>query len=315
MKLKYRVLWFDDNEVFFDSLDIENLERRVSSWGFVLDCKLVTSAEDFAKEAPYSQYDLLVVDYRLEGIGEGQDFIRGVRDQQVFTEVIFYSSNGTDELWNEVREKKLEGIFVANRLNIEDRIISVGHQSLRKVLDLDNMRGIVMAEVGDLDQVLSRVIRSAIHHIDTDKQAVFFETFHNKSAEFQRGNAEKLERFREKPTIDGLLELCDSSKLWQSFNRAKKQVGALKVAPIGDYETEVLFARNYLAHGVANAESDGSVKFCHHGREYLFNETIGTELRKKIIAYKGAFSAIEVALGALDGPVSPNTPADEPAAV
>jgi len=313
MKLTYRVLWFDDNELFFDSLDIELLQKRVSDWGFLLDCKLVTSSEDFMSEAPYSQYDLLVVDYRLEGIGEGQDFIREVRDQQVFTEIIFYSSNGTDELWNKIREKKLEGVFVANRKSIEDRVISVGHQSLRKVLDLDNMRGIVMAEVGDLDQALMRLIRAALPHIETGKRSELFEKFHTKTMEFQNTGARKLELFRENPSVDGLLELCDSSKLWQNFNRAKKQVGALKIVTIGNYEDEILGPRNHLAHGIASAEQNGDVRFSHRNNDYIFNETVGTELRKKIIEYKGAFRAIEAALQALEVPASPSTSSDETA--
>ncbi|WP_164270540.1 response regulator [Stenotrophomonas sp. B1-1] len=313
MKLTYRVLWFDDNELFFDSLDIDLLQKRVSDWGFLLDCKLVTSAEEFTKEAPYSQYDLLVVDYRLEGIGEGQDFIREVRDQQVFTEIIFYSSNATDELWNKIREKKLEGVFVANRRNIEDRVISVGHQSLRKVLDLDNMRGIVMAEVGDLDQSLMRVIRSAFPHIETGKRLELFDRFHSKTTEFQNAGARKLESFRENPSIDGLLELCDSSKLWQNFNRAKKQIGALQIIAIGNYEDEILTPRNHLAHGVASTDGSGDVRFSHRNNDYIFNEAVGTELRKKIIEYKGAFRAIETALQALEVPASPNTSSDEPA--
>ncbi|OEZ00475.1 MULTISPECIES: hypothetical protein [Stenotrophomonas] len=311
MKLTYKILWFDDNAEFFDSLDIEQLERRVSEWGFMPECKLVTTSDDFNSQAPYSDFDLLVVDYNLEGIGEGQDFIRSVRDQKVFTEVIFYSSNSVEELWNEVREKKLEGIFVANRGNVIERILSVGQQSLRKVLDVDNMRGIVMAEVGDLDLAIARVLRSAAPHIGEEQRSEWFDTFYRRSCEHQHGHTERLEAFRGAPSIEGLLDLCDSNKLWQNFNRAKKLIGALGVVSLGNYEQEILGPRNHLAHGVATKMDNGEIVFSHRGKNYSFNETVGIALRQQIIVYKGAFSTIETALSSLATPASTETQADE----
>ncbi len=298
MKLTYRVLWFDDNDEFFNSLDLEYLNQTISSWGFVPVVKLVTTAQDFHAEAPYSDYDLLVVDYHLDGIGEGQDFIGNVREQQVFTEIIFYSSNSTEELWNEVRDNKLEGIFIANRANVVPRIISVGKQSLRKVLDLENMRGIVMAEVGDLDLSIGRVILSSMALVPSDIQLNIFNRFYSASKEFYDGQLSSLEEFKKGPTLQSMLDLCDSNKLWQSFNRIKKHVGALNTVKLGEFPDDVLNPRNFLAHGIPTPLERGVIRFTYREREYLFNEDIGTALRLKIIEYKNHFRNLESILAA-----------------
>ncbi|AWH16217.1 hypothetical protein C1922_02185 [Stenotrophomonas sp. ZAC14D2_NAIMI4_7] len=298
MKLTYRVLWFDDNADFFNSLDLDYLKGTISSWGFVPDVKFVTTGQEFHAEAPYSDYDLLVVDYHLDGIGEGQDFIANVRDQQVFTEIIFYSSNSTEELWDEVRSNKLEGIFVANRGSIIARVISVGKQSLRKVLDLENMRGIVMAEVGDLDLSIARVVVSSMELLAPEAQSIIFEGFYNAGKEFHGGQLAALENFRAAPTARCMLELCDSNKLWQNFNRVKRHVGALQTITLGDFPTDILRPRNFLAHGLPTILERGVIKFTHREREYIFDEDIGTALRLKIIEYKNHFLNLENILAA-----------------
>jgi len=295
MKLQYRILWFDDNDDFFNSLDWDYLNERVAEWGFEPDVKLVTTPEAFLGEAPYADYDLMVVDYNLEGYGEGQDFIRKVRDQEVFTEIIFYSSNASTVLWDAVRKNKLEGIYIASRDTVQDRVLKVGQQSLRKVLDLDNMRGIVMAEVGDLDLLLGRIIEAAIGDLDDDARQDVFKRFYEKCAEQHSGLKANLDKFMEAPSVEQLLTLCDSNKRWQNFKRVHKRHKLLESREFGDYVREILSPRNCLAHGVPTRRDDGTVVFVHHAMEYEFNESIGTALRRKIIEYKNALSEAEKA--------------------
>lgn len=295
MKLQYRILWFDDNDDFFNSLDWEFLHERVAEWGFEPEVKLVTTPKAFLGEAPYADYDLMVVDYNLEGYGEGQDFIRRVRDQEVFTEIIFYSSNASTVLWNAVREHQLEGIYIASRDTVQDRILRVGHQSLRKVLDLDNMRGIVMAEVGDLDHLLGRIIEAAVGDLDEAARQDVFKRFYDKSAEQYSNLKAGLDKFMQAPTVEALLALCDSNKRWQNFERIHKRHKSLKGRVFGDYAQEILGPRNCLAHGVPTRRDDGSIVFLHHAKEYEFSESIGTALRRKIIEYKNALTEVEKA--------------------
>jgi len=301
MKLQYRILWFDDNDDFFNSLDWDYLRGRVAEWGFEPAVKLVTTGEAFREESPFANYDLLVVDFNLEGIGEGQDFIRAVRDLEVLTEVIFYSSNPKRMLWDAVRKEELEGVYIASRDSVQDRVLKVGHQTLRKVLDLDNMRGIVMAEVGDLDLLLGRVIEKAMCDLEDSARRAIFSRFYEKSTAHHSGQRSKLDAFKESPTVQVMLSLCDSNKRWQNFRRVQKAHGSISEMVFGDYVQEVLNPRNCLAHGVPTRREDGALVFLHHGRVYEFSETIGASLRNKIIEYKKAFSVVETTI--FGGPI------------
>lgn len=122
-----------------------------------------------------------------------------------------------------------------------------------------------------------------------------FDRFYQKSCEQHDKIRVKLEEFRSAPTVELLLDLCDSNKRWQSFRRVQKVHVQLATYEVGDYVEEILVPRNLLAHGVPTYQPDGSMMFSHRGKDYPFNESIGTALRLKIIEYKVAFQEIQKA--------------------
>lgn len=292
MNLNYSILWFDDDADFFDSIDKEPIESDISSWGFLPKIVPVHNAADFNKHAPFKEFDMLVVDFNL-GDEQGDVFIKKVRDQEVFTEVIFYSFREASDLWKAVHDQQLEGVFVAHKASIVPKLIRVAHQSVRKVLDLENMRGIVMSEVGDLDALLEDMFVKIMTGISGDKQQEVFERFHEKTSAQQEKFAAALAAFQKAPSIEGLLALCDSDKRWQNYNRVRKHNAILNGRKLeGDYSKEILWPRNCLAHGVPERFADGSLLFRFNGKEFPFNDQVSQELRTKIIAYKTAFTEI-----------------------
>jgi response regulator of citrate/malate metabolism len=292
MNLNYKILWFDDDKDFFESVDKEPIEAEIASWGFCPIIVPVHTSKEFSNHAPYEKFDMIVVDFKL-GDERGDDFIKNVRDQNVFSEVIFYSFSESSELWEAIKDKQLEGVFVTNKKGIEQKLLRVAHQSVRKVLDLENMRGIVMSEVGDLDALLENIFNRAMNGITSEQQQLVFERFHE-TASKQNGDFQNaLSVFKENPSIDGLLGLCDSDKRWQNFKRVRKHHDLLKSHNLsGDYSQEILRPRNFLAHGVPERKGDGSLIFHFRGKDYPFDDTASQGLRTKILEYKGAFTEI-----------------------
>lgn len=297
MRLKFSVLWFDDNEVYLDSVDLDGLKGDVRSWGFDPEITMVTTPEEFAYHMPFEKFDLIVVDRRLENYPDGQDFIAELRNHAVYTEVIFYTAGNASDLWDAIREKQLEGVFVSNRNDILSKITRIGYQSIRKVLDLENMRGIVMAEVGELDHLLDDIITIGMSSLSAEQQNSIFTKFHTESIKQSQQSQERLHAFLENPAIIEMLNLCDSSKRWQNFNRLWKQHEKLRSrGRVGEFDKDVLGPRNFLAHGRPLYRDDGSVLFSHQGREYLFNADNSLKLRQTILQYKVAFSEIRTIL-------------------
>ncbi|OIN94659.1 hypothetical protein AUJ38_01950 [bacterium CG1_02_42_9] len=292
MKLTFSILWFDDSDDYFGSLDMDPLKAEILSWGFSPEIKLVTTPDQFLIYAPFKEFDLIVVDLDLEQYGEGQDFIAGLRENAVYTEVIFYTVRNVNDLWDAVREKQLEGVFVSHRSNILPKIFRVGRQSIRKVLDLENMRGIVMAEVGEIDHLLDEIIRVGVGSLPPDMQTIIFNKFHKEAAKQNQQSSDRLATFIAAPRIDEMLDMCDSNKRWGNFNRLWKLHDRLKENNrFGDYKTEVLDIRNILAHGKPEIR-DGGFLFRHRGKEFFFNDETSNGLRQTILTYKREFSNV-----------------------
>jgi hypothetical protein len=292
MKLTFSVLWFDDNEEYFDSLDLEPLEQEISSWGFSPKIIPVTTPEEFRKYLPFKEIDLIVVDRNLEQYPEGQEFIAELRNHAIYTEVIFYTAGMATDLWNAIREKQLEGVFVSPRNEILSKISKVGHQSVRKVLDLENMRGIVMAELGELDHLIADILRLGIPTLPTEKQNTIFKKFHKQLMEQSEKTIKRLEEFNKNPRIDEMLDLSDSYKHWLNFKRLSESHEKMKnLKSVGDFEAEILRPRNSLAHGKPEFEN-GVYVFRHQGKEYRFDEDVSAELRKTILRHKKGFEDI-----------------------
>lgn len=292
MRLIFSVLWFDDSEEYFDSLDMDQLRQEVLSWGFYPEIICVTTPEEFEKYSPFQRFDLIVVDQNLENYPAGQEFISNIRTHAVYTEIIFYTAGIVSNLWEAIGDKKLEGIFVSHRSEILSKISKVGHQSIRKILDLENMRGIVMAEVGELDHLLDEIITTGIEYLPPDQQSAIYQKFHNDCLGQQQTLANCLEEFGRTPNANEMIALCDSNKRWRNFNRLWKQHPKLKGGEkVGNYEAEILIPRNFLAHGKPEIQNDGYC-FRFQGKEFFYNEEVSSNLRKKILAYKEDFANI-----------------------
>lgn len=294
MKLEFKMLWFDNDPELFDSLsdEIEDMKQTIMGWGLIPDIHLISDPIEFSTWKPFDEIDLVVVDFNLEQHGKGQDFIHAIRSKQVFTEVIFYSAQAASELWDAVREKQLEGVYIANKDNVVPRIKVIGQHTLRKVLDLANMRGIVMAEVGDLDILLGEILTLALNGVPVEVQKEVFERFHEDASRGVTSQQQGLTDFAQAPSIEGLLALCDSDKRWSNFNRIKKRHEFLKSCSFGNYQLEVLKPRNFLAHGIPEKRDDGTLRFTYRDASYDFNDHVSERLRKTIIQYREAFTEI-----------------------
>ncbi len=292
MKISYSILWFDDTEDFFDSLDLDSLKDHIKSWGFSPRIEFVSDPESFMSHEPFREFDLIVVDYNLEDYGHGEEFIKKIRDHDIYTEVIFYSSSKASELWNAVSNKELEGVFVSGRTGILTKIEKVAKQSVRKVLDLENVRGIVMAEVGNIDAQLDEIITSSFISLESEVQSKIFCKYAERLTE---QHSEVIKRISEQETEDSishLLPFCDSNKKWHLFQSIGKKHQKIVINSLGNYADEILKPRNFLAHGIPTKQGDGSLLFTHYNKEFVFDDSVSASLRQSLQTYSEKFESI-----------------------
>lgn len=325
MNLTYTVLWIENDKEFIDSFDTDDLKEYVEEQGFDFRLEYRMSPEEIRAEVDGSLFDLLIIDYNIaDGDGEngalhGSDVIRQIRDQNCLTEVIFYSASGVPKLRQEAADRGLEGVFYSGRPTEQllRKIKDVFNLTVRKVVDVENMRGIVMAGVADLDHLVTDVIR-AVHgslqageQVDLCKRLLVkmrpvvkgLKVLVKEQDHVHFGNVEKL--------MDAIVQLDPAdfetlvkARSFDSYKRVEMAVSLCKEHEhlkehkdgIGSIK-DLLLWRNALAHQRPKRLDNGYPVFePTEGKEEAFNDERTRQLRQQLRAQRAALTRVLASL-------------------
>lgn len=177
MRLDFNVLWVDDQPNAVNA-QITRIKTLMAEEGFNFNptqCRSISEVEALiAGDVFQDEVDLILVDWDLGGGVHGQDVIERIRQVSQYKDIVFYSARTrAADLRKMAFDKELEGIYCATREDLVEEVLGVFDSLVKKVLDLDHTRGIVMGATSDIDHM----IHSCLLHIeakldDTGKRAL-----------------------------------------------------------------------------------------------------------------------------------------------
>jgi|MedtruStandDraft_1076414.scaffolds.fasta_scaffold02973_7 CheY-like chemotaxis protein len=176
MSMTYKILWIEDDEDYVESLDQDIISRHIGEYGFDVAFEFRTSEEEINMDVDGMQYDLLVIDYNITDDGKnGAEVISSVRGNQCLTDVIFYSGKSISQLRQEALDKELDGVFFSTKVNepLLVKICQIFDLNIKHLMDIDNVRGLVMSGVADLDIKLITIIRDFNEKIEENDKLIF----------------------------------------------------------------------------------------------------------------------------------------------
>lgn len=300
MSLKYKVLWVDDNKDEF-SKEEKALKSFIEDLFFepkIDFCEDITSAK---KLIDTEKYDVIFSDYNIDE-ERGDDFISFIRAKSVNTEVLFYSGQ------NQLPDGRLDRVtfFFETGSHREERLLKKMKDlillTVAKLNDLTQLRGLVMAEVSELDDIMKNLVA----------------LYCNKSSEAERELrnyiVEKIEE-RVKSTLDVSQVKCEKKCFHEWKNKTIQEVifeqnfdsytTARALNHIiekrkfsvdkffSNYNVEIIQNRNELAHCKAVQKNDGSEVLATKKGEKEFTSAMINDIRKNIIKYHKLFDDIE----------------------
>lgn len=260
MKLKYRILWFDNEPDWVESIEDDIREIVEDEYCFIYDKELREKDEP---QASYNNYDLILMDLNLEDEKTGDQLIQNIRNLDIYTDVLFYSADGISTIKEKAQTLGLEGVYFSGRDKdvFIAKLRKVISSTINKVQDLNNIRGLVMAEVSELDILMENVISKYLivngnndkikefnKHIVTDVEKSIKNKLDGKDCTKQCSHKWKNKSVEE---IIHLLDF-DSSKKAQTINMIinNEHIGyvAKKANFYEDYKVDIIDMRNNLAH-------------------------------------------------------------------
>lgn len=308
MKIKYNILWVENDQDWLESI-VDEIKEFVEEHGFKFSYDI---ARDKSGIADYNKYDLILMDMNLESEPTGDEIIQEIRNLNIYTDVVLYSASGINAIRSKGHEKELEGVYYSGRNEVLfiEKVRGVIMTTIRKTQDLTNLRGLVMAEVSELDVMMGDILSIYLNSEEN------LNKFHSKVT----SNREKtLHNWLEHPDCKKncvlLIRKAPASEVIAKLDALQKALGVnlvlknldsqgytIYVSPNGkgfmeNYDADIIHMRNNLAHCKSvEIEEDGIEILKTLKGDLVFSADTFITIRKKIVEYHKLFDNIIQAL-------------------
>lgn len=284
MRIQYEILWVeDDNNWYEDTKEI--IRDTVDEVGFKMNCTNIQSFDKFKELIEVDglqKFDLLLVDFKLGDNKEkyGDQVIQLIRNENIYTDIIFYSSQ-LNAAQQKIFENKIEGVYSSHRTSVEHKFPEIFHKTIKKIQEVNTIRGLLMAETSDLDELMVEIIQTALQD-DSE----------NKLNDYILGEMRKTINSNDQKVSleEAISKKITDSRIFTSFHKAKAINKIYKLSPrlenenfFYNYENDVLKIRNIFGHV---KEEDGKLVSTQTGEKEVFNEERCIEIRKNLIKYR-----------------------------
>lgn len=148
-------------------------------------------------------------------------------------------------------------MYCAGRAELVDEVIGVFDSLIKKVLDLDHTRGIVMGATSDIDYMVNTCLALAHQKLDDAGKALFIEEAIRRVVEQVANVTKQGERLKGKPSVEAIFK---AHMLFTSDHRLRMLAHVLGtdnfreyafgVTTVNDYRNGVVSNRNTLGHAV-----------------------------------------------------------------
>lgn len=313
MSLKYKILWVDDLKDDF-AKEEKSLRTFVKSLFFepqIDFCEDLESAKEFVNS---EKYDVIFSDYNIDE-DRGDDFISFIRNNSVNTEVLFYSGQSA------LPDKKLDRVsfFFESTTRWEDKLLKKMKDlillTVGKMNDLNNLRGLVMAEVSELDNLMEDIIREYYskkspdspewsrfkNHVIKDMHKSTLRNVKNGFFDIKKDSCQTEEQKCKKNCEHIWMDAENIEEILPhfEFDSAKKARSIHEIAKKNkidfsykDYENCIINTRNDLAHSKSVLKRGKEVLETKKNGAITFTESKFVTIRQNIVKYHELFEEL-----------------------
>jgi hypothetical protein len=255
MKLDFNILWVEDQPKNVQS-QRDAIDKRIRREGFRLQAEFAASVEQamqYLSDDLYGDHvDLVLMDYDLGAGSKGDKGLLEVRKAFPYKDLVFYSAKG-DGLADLVAKTGVQGVFFSARDELPDEVVGVFGTLVKKVLDIDHARGIVVGTSSDIDGLIydclgAHFAKSSDALSENAKQII------KKKVKERKADLDKA--FKSLVAAVTVSDLDSLHAVYTSMDRLvllRKLLGPLEpfkepCAGLESYEQETVPKRNILAH-------------------------------------------------------------------
>ena len=263
MNTTYKILWIDDDDDFIDST-FELIEDTIKKNNMFPDIKTYSVYREYQEKElsnfdidVFNLYDQIVVDYALSDT-TGDKLIRDLRGHNIYTDIVFYSSN-YEAMQSEVKlGDQLDGVFFSRRENLTSVVERVIKKNLKREYSISNIRGLIMDSTSEFDFICRTTTLALYDKLPDEKKKIVEEKAKDyvlNAKEKSESNFSDLDKLRGRRFVKEALESVE----YIMDNKDRYAIMSLVVRefdnnPIFDdnfaekYRADLVKPRNDLAH-------------------------------------------------------------------
>jgi hypothetical protein len=265
MRLDFNVLWVEDQPGGIGAQG-KAIGRNMSEEGFEFKPTMCTGLDEvqhrLSDDLFTDEVDLILVDWDLGKGVEGQTVITGIRERIPYKDVVFYSAvTDTKKLREASFSEAHEGVYFVHRNDLVDEVTNLFKSVIKKVLDLDHTRGIVMGATSDVDQMARECLLLAHGLLDEPGRAGVLQEMMAILDDKVPNLEKRITKLKQAPTVAGILaaHLTFTANdglrvLTRILEHDSLEVHAGHSAHIKLYIEKVVPKRNILGHKVLSPE-------------------------------------------------------------
>nr|WP_199156688.1 response regulator [Pedobacter sp. ASV2] len=258
MKLHYKILWIDDQIEDYIEMGIKSeFESYLDSLGFTTLVETFENGSKAEQSIKSVNYDLILSDYNIEGENEqGDVLIQKIRDGGVFTEVLFYSAQSNfEDIAKSLYRDRVSFFSLINdegMREFRERVYRLINLTVAKLQELNNIRGLVMAETSELDNSVVDIL-STFFSAESDEATKLRGYIIKSIQESTKGNQDKAAKLDDLENVVILKErIFDADKKARAIGKLLKFKKLDEQEPFinfyDNYKADVIDKRNDLAH-------------------------------------------------------------------
>lgn len=290
MRIKFHLLWFE-NEPSWVEGKIEDIQEIIEENGFEWVYPTICKKEKEFK-GNYNNFDIILIDFRLvNGKKAGQtggDIIDKIRSTDCFTNIIFYSQEGEEILRTDIANKKLDGVYCVHRNDFIDRFEKIFLTNIKKIEDVNNLRGLVMAETADLESMKEEIIE-LYDKAKCSKKTDIMKKIIKEMKDSNDKHKTFLDAKDENTPFKDLLKIFDLYKKSLIVHRINKRSKPIAKFVHSKFDEEIIINRNLLAHVKEKKDKSGKIYLESKkvkGPKLIFSQEQAKKIRKDISKYK-----------------------------
>ncbi len=298
MKLNYKILWIDDNIEDIIDLGIKDeLISFVESKEFIATIDCFEDTKTAIAKLESEKYDLILSDYNIDEKEQNEEkqgdyLINQIRQNDIFTEVLFYSSDSNfKEIAMKLYQDRVSFFSLLNDVSYKEfknKTFKLIDLTITKLEELNNIRGLVMSETSELDNTLEDILHNFLSKGDgnSSKLREYIIEKIIKSCSDNLDDANKLSELDNNSLLK--IRIFDSTKKSMSLNKICKLLkleGESYSKFHDNYYKDVIETRNDLAH--AKSDTIDGIEYLIISRKdgehpIKFNQEHCVQIRRKL---------------------------------